>query len=174
MHLFSAGKCYWPGCPEPLLREVEGKFKLALEIAHIRAANPKGERYVNISEEERKSFKNLIFLCTAHHKTVDESGAEKEYPIKLLEKWKHDREQGKLEQLNGLREVTENKLVEMISTAMQQRDAEITETVKRLERSDSAAASLVRELRDELETTGKAIISLTRIACKYSANQHTN
>lgn len=148
---FSGGRCYWPSCSEPLLKQVEGTFKIALEIAHICAANPNGERYVpEMSEDDRKSFDNLIFLCVAHHKTVDERGAESKYSIELLRKWKADREAGAPERLRGLRDVTEEKLVTMISSAIQQRDDDIKRTLDRLEKTDSEAAALIRELREEL------------------------
>jgi hypothetical protein len=154
--LFGAGRCYWPDCTAPLLGVVEGRYKIALEIAHIRAARPGGERYVaDMTAERRKSFDNLIFLCALHHKTVDERGAAERYPISTLEKWKTDREKGGLERLRGLRDVTEDKLVELISTAMQQRDQDIRDTLARLERTDAEAAELVRELRDELRMTRK-------------------
>jgi hypothetical protein len=53
-----------------LPRKVDGKFKLALEIAHIRAAKQGGERYVaSMTDEERNSFDNLIFLCTVQSTT---------------------------------------------------------------------------------------------------------
>jgi hypothetical protein len=103
-----------------------------------------------MSEDDRKSFDNLIFLCVAHHKTVDERGAESKYSIELLRKWKADREAGAPERLRGLRDVTEEKLVTMISSAIQQRDDDITRTLDRLEKTDSEAAALIRELREEL------------------------
>src|SRR5689334_15718996 len=73
--LFGAGRCYWPGCTEPLLGSVDGKFELRLEIAHIRSAKKGGERYVaGLSDKELSAFSNLIFLCTLHHKAVDKKG----------------------------------------------------------------------------------------------------
>jgi chromosome segregation ATPase len=149
--LFGAGKCYWPGCLEPLLKKVETSYKIALEIAHIRAAKPNGQRYVrDMDDTARASFDNIIFLCVAHHKAVDDDGAEAKYSIEVLEQWKADREQGGLENLRGLRDVTEDKLVEMISTAIQERDEDVRQTLARLEQTDEEAAELLRELRDEL------------------------
>lgn len=149
--LLSGGTCYLPDCGEPLLRKVDGKFKLALEIAHIRAAKQGGERYVaSMTDEERNSFDNLIFLCTVHHKTIDEPGAARRYPIELLEKWKRDREKGKVDTLRGLRGITEDRLVDLITQAIKDRDRDIKETLERLERIDADAALLMRELLDEL------------------------
>lgn len=149
--IFSAGKCYWPGCNESLLKEVEGVYRIALEIAHTCAANPNGERYVpEMTDDERKSFHNLIFLCIPHHKTIDEAGAESKFPIELLRQWKAEREAGAPERLRGLQDVTEEKLVTMISSAVKQRDADIKRTLERLENTDTEAAELIQELRDEI------------------------
>ncbi|GAA4614495.1 hypothetical protein [Saccharopolyspora hordei] len=37
-----------------------------------------------MSDEERKSFDTLIFLCVVHHKTIDERGAEEKYSVESL------------------------------------------------------------------------------------------
>lgn len=153
---FSQGHCYWPGCTEPVLGAVDGKYKIRLEIAHIRAAKKGGERYVeDMTDEQRDAFENLIFLCGLHHKTVDERGAGERYPISTLERWKNERESGVVDKLRGLRDVTEEMLVELIAEAVRQREQDINATLARLERTDSEAAELMRELRDELQTARK-------------------
>jgi hypothetical protein len=42
---YSGGLCYRPGCPEPVLRKVDGEMHFIVEIAHIRAAYEGGPRY---------------------------------------------------------------------------------------------------------------------------------
>lgn len=149
---FSQGRCYWPGCTEPVLRSVNGQHKIALEIAHIRAANVGGPRYVKtMTQEERDAFENLIFLCGLHHKTIDEPGGADAYPIKTLQEWKTDRESGVAEGLRGLRDLTEDRLAELIALAVQERDQDVRDTLARLDSTDSEAAALMRELRDELK-----------------------
>jgi hypothetical protein len=160
--LFSAGTCYYPGCTEPLVKLVDGSYEIALEIAHIRAAKKGGQRFVkDMDDTGRAAFDNIIFLCIAHHKAVDKAGAEELYTITVLEEWKRQRERGAPEQLRGLRQVTEEKLEQMISSAVIQRDTDYNHTLARLEQNDQEAAGLLRELRAELDglaRSGRSII----------------
>jgi hypothetical protein len=51
----SGGLCYWPGCPEPVLREVEGNLRFIVQISHICAAESGGPRYdVRMTDDERR------------------------------------------------------------------------------------------------------------------------
>jgi hypothetical protein len=152
LSLLGKGKCYWqPVCTEPLLKMVEGRYKIALQIAHIRTDKRNHERFVsNMTKEQVDSFDNLLFLCTPHHSTIDERGAEKVYTIELLERWKADRESDQYEALRGLRDVTEDRLVELIAQAQKDRNQEFAKVLHRLENSDREAAALLRELSDEL------------------------
>ncbi|MFB9660088.1 hypothetical protein ACFQS3_10005 [Glycomyces mayteni] len=63
------------------------------QIAHIRDAK-QGNRYdPGMSDEDRRSFPNLILLCKAHHELVDKRCPE-QYPAEVLTMWKHAVEQG--------------------------------------------------------------------------------
>lgn len=66
-----------------------------------------------MTDEERRHWRNLIYLCTPHHQYVDRERPQ-DYPIHVLERWKADREQGPMAQLQGLSGLTEDKLREMI------------------------------------------------------------
>jgi hypothetical protein len=60
------------------------------EICHIEAAEPGGERYnPNQTDEQRRSFENLLLLCHAHHKITDDVN---EYTVEKLQtiKLKHE------------------------------------------------------------------------------------
>lgn len=151
--LFGAGRCYWPGCTEPLLGSVDGQFELRLEIAHIRSAKKGGERYVEgLSDKELSAFSNLIFLCTLHHKAVDKKGiGAQKYPIHTLEQWKADREKGGISELQKYVGVTEDNLAAAISEAMRQREDDVSAVLTRLEESDQEAAALLRELSAEVK-----------------------
>ncbi|MFJ7212881.1 hypothetical protein [Amycolatopsis sp. NPDC098790] len=157
----SAGTCYWPACSAPIVQWVEGTYKIALEIAHICALKPTGERYdPKMTDEERDAFSNLIFLCHAHHQVVDERGAATRWPADQLRAWKEERERSGIQQLRGLRHLTEDRLAEMIGGAVESRDEDVKNTLARLEQSDAEAADLMKELRDELhaaQTAGSAI-----------------
>ncbi|WP_216207028.1 hypothetical protein [Amycolatopsis aidingensis] len=156
--LFGRGKCYWgPGCTEPLLMKVENRYRLNLQIAHIRSDEQAAERYIpGISRDRVDAFENLLFLCKPHHDTVDEPGAAERFTIEVLEAWKLDREEGRYEELRGLRDVTEDGLVERITSAIDDQNHDIRTTLARLERTDAEAAALVRELSDEIKALRKA------------------
>lgn len=146
----SGGSCYWPGCGEPIVRLVNQHYEIALEIAHICALKPTGPRYdASMSDKERNEFANIIFLCHPHHNTVDKRESEK-YPVETLQRWKSERETSGQAALKGLRDLTEDRLQALISEAFTERDKQISETLARLEQSDTDAASVLRGLVDEL------------------------
>ncbi|MCP2244610.1 hypothetical protein [Lentzea aerocolonigenes] len=148
---FSSGKCYWPGCGEQLLRLVNGRYRMALDIAHIRALNPDGPRYdPEMTDKQRNDFPNLIYLCRLHHRVVDEDGGEA-YPVELLLDWKADRETTGQQRLQAQSPVTVELFETVIADAMERRDEQINETLARLEQTDLEAARLMRELREELQ-----------------------
>ncbi len=65
----SKNKCAFPGCDHPILNE-HGDY--VAELCHIEAAEPGGPRYnPNQTDEERRSYSNLLFLCHHHHKETD-------------------------------------------------------------------------------------------------------
>ncbi len=62
------------------------------EAAHICAASPGGARYdPGMSEDERKSISNGIWLCATCHKIVDDD--PKRFSSALLHKWKQEAEE---------------------------------------------------------------------------------
>ena len=141
----SQGFCYFPGCRTPILVFVEGKPEVNVEIAHIRAAEENGPRFVaNMSVPARNSFSNLVLLCVPHHKTVDRN--EKAYSISTLESWKATREAGGQEALKGLKDLTEGRLDEMLTTAFSLVKEEVAEALSRFERVDEESAQLIRQL----------------------------
>jgi hypothetical protein len=61
---YSGGLCYCPGCPEPVLRVVEDKVHLIVQIAHIRGAFPGSRRYeASMTDDQRRDLPNLLLLC---------------------------------------------------------------------------------------------------------------
>jgi hypothetical protein len=144
------GTCYWPGCPEPVVVFVNEKPVNNLQIAHIHALESKGARYENdMSDEELNSFDNLILLCKPHHTTVDVIEKDK-YPAKLLRDWKSKREKDGATALRGLRGLTEEKLQELITKAIEVRDKNIEDALTRFAETDSEAAALLKGLIEEL------------------------
>lgn len=71
--------------------EGDSKYSSIGEAAHICAAAPGGKRYdANMSEEQRKSIDNCIWLCKNHARLIDTD--ETKYTVELLKKWKQDTE----------------------------------------------------------------------------------
>lgn len=114
------GRCYYPSCPVPILRMLDGQPVVNVEIGHIHGALPGSARYDrNMTDRQRASFENLLLLCTAHHKLVDRLAPDKHSP-RLLHQWKADAEaEGGLDalrELDGLLE--ESRLAELIEQAV--------------------------------------------------------
>jgi len=83
----SGNQCAFPGCIHPLVNE---KQKFIGQVCHIEAAMPDGERYnPKQTDEERRSYENLLILCYQHHIETDEVD---EFPIELMKEIKQNHE----------------------------------------------------------------------------------
>jgi hypothetical protein len=146
----SQGTCYWPSCDEPIVRFVDGLPINNFEIAHIRAINNGGPRWVDgLDQEQLNSFDNLVLLCLVHHKIVDKIRPH-DFSIEILQDWKTAREASGQASLRGLRGVTEERLQEMIAESFLTVRTQIQDAIGRLEAVDLEAANLLRPLIDEL------------------------
>jgi hypothetical protein len=71
----SGDRCAYPGCAQLLsfaAQDAADEDKVVGKVAHIKAASPNGPRYdPNMTEAERGSARNLIYLCGPHHDAVD-------------------------------------------------------------------------------------------------------
>lgn len=88
--LFSrtGNQCAFPGCVHPL---VEDDDKFIAQVCHIEAAEEGGPRYnPSMTDEGRKSTKNLIVLCYRHHINIDNDMDL--YTVKCLQDMKHNHE----------------------------------------------------------------------------------
>jgi len=102
-----------------------------------------------MSDEERNLWANIIFLCHPHHTTVDKIEPES-YSVKTLHQWKDRREKGRISELNGLRNFTEERLQEMIEDAMEEQSERIEVALSRLAVIDVEAAEILRRTVEEL------------------------
>lgn len=85
--VLSKNKCAFPGCDHPIIKE-NGIY--IAQLCHIEAAEKGGERYnENQTDEERRSFSNLMFLCHAHHK---ETNDVEKYTVEVLKEMKQKHE----------------------------------------------------------------------------------
>lgn len=83
----SGNQCAFPGCYQALISESN---KFIGQVCHIEAAEPKGQRYNPLqTDEERRSYENIILLCYPHH---IESNDVSIYSVTKLKKIKNDHE----------------------------------------------------------------------------------
>lgn len=107
--MLSRGRCYFPDCPAHLVVFLEGEPYIDYQIAHIRDAQP-GNRYdPNMSDDERRSFANLVLLCKPHHELVDKRHPER-FSVQELTEWKRNREAQVLTQRSGLGSIDEDAI----------------------------------------------------------------
>ena len=65
----SKNECAFPDCKEKIIDEYGTVIG---EICHIEGAEYGGERYNEFSDDEyRRSFENLILMCSNHHKKTN-------------------------------------------------------------------------------------------------------
>lgn len=83
----SGFRCGNPDCLAPVLVEVSGSTVTLGKIAHIRGHRPNAARHdPNQDPAERESYDNLIILCDACHKQIDD--LPESYPVERLLEWK--------------------------------------------------------------------------------------
>lgn len=68
----SGNICAFPGCTHEL---VTSRNIFVGQVCHIEAANSGGQRFnPSSTDEQRRSFENLLLLCYRHHKETDDVG----------------------------------------------------------------------------------------------------
>lgn len=88
LYLKSGNQCAFPGCSRSMVDE-NGNF--VGQICHIEAAQEGGERFnPQMSNEERRDFKNLMLMCYDHH--IETNKVEK-YPVEKLKEMKRQHEE---------------------------------------------------------------------------------
>lgn len=91
LFILSGNECYSPNCTRNLIAEDEKT--IVAKICHIEAASLYGPRYnSNMTDDDRRDFKNLLLLCDEHHEIIDNPLNEIDYPKELLFEWKRDHE----------------------------------------------------------------------------------
>ena len=83
------GRCSNPKCRRETLgphKKADKRLSIG-QAAHIYAASPEGARYdPRMTNEERASINNGIWLCSDCHTLIDQNSEE--YPAEELKKWK--------------------------------------------------------------------------------------
>lgn len=87
LYMKSGNQCAFPGCYEPIIDE-NGNY--IGQLCHIEAAEEKGERFnPNMTDEERRSYDNLMLMCYKHH---IETNDVNRYPVSELKIMKRQHE----------------------------------------------------------------------------------
>lgn len=85
---FSGNRCSKPGCSRPVIAEDD--VTVVGKICHIEAASEKGPRYnEDMSDDERRSYDNLILLCDEHHSIIDNKRNEHRFTKETILDWKN-------------------------------------------------------------------------------------
>lgn len=92
LHALTAGRCEFRGCNKFTLRheptQQDGNYA---EKAHIYAFSDRGPRPANGAVIDVNAIENLMLLCQACHKRIDDH--EEEYPVELLQEFKKEHEE---------------------------------------------------------------------------------
>jgi hypothetical protein len=87
----SGNQCAFPGCPK-LIFDIDYETLIGT-IAHIRARSENGRRFDPLqSEDDNRSFGNLVALCAEHSKIIDGYKWE-DFSVQTLQTWKAEHEE---------------------------------------------------------------------------------
>ena len=99
----AAGRCEFKGCNTPLWKSQVTQEKVnRAQRAHIYAFSedgPRGNR--GISQARLNDFDNLMLVCHACHRKIDQDPSGSRYPALLLQQWKADHEH-RIEVVTGI------------------------------------------------------------------------
>lgn len=108
----SGGRCQFRGCNKPLYRDdlTQAKMNKAY-IAHIVADSPGGVRGdEKLSPKLAQEFSNLMLLCDAHHRLIDNPSHGHIYTVEQLQAYKKEHEE-RIEYLTGIDERHKSNLI---------------------------------------------------------------
>lgn len=115
------GHCSNPACGKVTTgpnSNLEKSFTIG-EAAHICAASPDGPRYnPEMTNDERKSVSNGIWLCSNCHTLIDSDPDR--YPVALLNFWKADAEYKQFRRLNETGDTNHNLGISEKQRALQE------------------------------------------------------
>lgn len=87
----SGNVCAFPGCDAPIVDTEHGV--VTGEICHIKARSPHGPRYdPDQTPTERDGYENLMLMCGAHNKIVDDHSTHDAFTVQMLQHYKLDHE----------------------------------------------------------------------------------
>lgn len=110
LYTVSGNQCSFPGCNRPMFNN-EGNF--VGQVCHIEAAMPGGERFNPLmTNEQRRSFENLMLMCYDHHIETDK---EEDYSADKLKKFKSDHEK-RFTDIDGMINLMHESIIDVTSS----------------------------------------------------------
>lgn len=148
---YSGNQCAIPDCRQPL---VDPTGTMLGKIAHICAAEPGGTRFnASMTNEERRSFANLVVVCGRHHDVIDDPANVATYTAESLRRYKAAHE--------GRFKKAERQLLERFVDVTQEAQPTYPTTLKAL-----AAALDVNEIEgheDEIKGVRSFVLKLKEL-----------
>jgi tetratricopeptide (TPR) repeat protein len=109
----TGNRCAFPECTQAVVNE---HGDLIAEVCHIEAANEGGPRWnPDQSDEDRRSFENLLILCPTHHAVTDNEAV---YPVGRMKRMKREHEQRSAAQPLALDDAWAARLIEQVARQM--------------------------------------------------------
>lgn len=155
LFLKSGNLCAFPGCNRPMMNQ-DGQF--IGQMCHIEAAEPGGERFnPDQTNEQRRSFENLLLLCYEHHVVTNDVP---NYPVERLREIKTNHEkkvfdfieniQLRVPDLTAIETAKPAKSLEKFGGDWKLNAQEIAETVKTVNALLQRIARLPKPVRELL------------------------
>src|SRR5215813_6607687 len=89
--ILSGNECAFPGCYAPIM-DTEHRVIVG-QVCHIKGRSPGGPRYdPDQDPEERDGFDNLILMCGAHNKIIDDPASSGAFTVEMLQEYKKSHE----------------------------------------------------------------------------------
>lgn len=141
--VMSAGRCQFRGCNKPLWKDsLTLKEANYSNIGHIISWTKTGPRgHKTKSAKLATDFKNLMLVCSAHNKTIDDDKLVAKYPVKLLTEFKKEHED-RIRTLCNIRESDKTHVLIL--------KGKIGENQVEIDESDAYQAILPRYPADEV------------------------
>lgn len=110
----SGNECAFPGCTAPVIDTEHGV--LTGQICHIKARSPGGPRYdPDQTEEERNGYANLLVMCAAHNKIIDDPTTQDQFTVEMLLAFKSAHEERSRN--STVKEDVVDRIVELLGRA---------------------------------------------------------
>ncbi|MGW5689378.1 hypothetical protein [Nonomuraea sp. NPDC003754] len=147
LFLLSRGECYAPECPRPVVQMLEdGNPYVYGKIAHICGEEGGPRHDPKMPKAIRTSFGNMLLLCEGHHVQIDNKDNEKKFPKELLYEWKKAHEGDVTSALNRLSGLTEERLEDLMLTAITTTKLDLLGAVNDLKSSSEETVETLRSL----------------------------